>query len=99
MLIREDNVPRLKWEMGVIVKLIKSKDGIVRSAEIKTPKNVRSRPIQRLHVLQFNGEQNMCNSQDDVSNNNPIVTEVPTLSDRPKRDVKKPKFLEHYVTD
>ena len=53
VLIREDNVPRMRWEMGVVTELIKSRDDVIRSAVLHTPKGSRTRAIQRLHNLEL----------------------------------------------
>ena len=52
VLIREDNVPRLSWLMGVVERLHPSSDGVVRSADVRTARGVRTRPVQRLHDLE-----------------------------------------------
>jgi len=53
VLVREDNVPRMNWELGVIEKLFKSADDVVRSAVIRVSKGVKTRPIHRLHSLEL----------------------------------------------
>ena len=53
MLIREDNVPRLRWLMGVVEQLYPGCDGVVRAADVKTAHGVRRRPVQRLHDLEI----------------------------------------------
>ena len=52
VMISEDNVPRLQWTLGSVVKLHHGKDGIVRAADIKTASGVKCRPVQRLHLLE-----------------------------------------------
>ena len=52
VLIQEDKVPRMQWLMGVVKDLIKGRDGVVRSAIIKTSKGIRFRAVQRLHDLE-----------------------------------------------
>ena len=53
VLIREDNVPRMKWVTGVVTKLYPGRDGTVRSAELRTSHGLRTRAIQRLHDLEL----------------------------------------------
>ena len=36
VLIKEDNLPRLKWSLGLVENLHKGRDGIVRAADVKT---------------------------------------------------------------
>ena len=58
-LIQEENRPRVKWRKGKISKLINSKDGLVRGAELVVNKgmsnktiNIR-RPMQHLTPLEM----------------------------------------------
>ena len=53
VLIHDDKVPRMLWPMGVVVKLHGSSDGVVRSADLRTARGVRTRAIQRLHDLEL----------------------------------------------
>ena len=53
VLIKEDNVARLKWPLGVIVDVFPGKDGILRSVNVKTSQGIINRPIQRLHNLEI----------------------------------------------
>ena len=51
VMLREDSVPRMRWVHGVVTRLFKGRDGKVRSAEVRTPSGLKTRPIQRLHDL------------------------------------------------
>lgn len=53
VLIREDNVPRLRWLMGVVEKLHSGAGGVVRAVDIRTVKGIRTRPVQKLHDLEL----------------------------------------------
>jgi hypothetical protein len=53
VLIREDHVPRLRWDMGVIVDVFPGKDMKVRSVKVQTTKGTYVRPIHRLHKLEM----------------------------------------------
>lgn len=39
---------RINWPMGIITKVFTGKDGVNRSAEVKTSTGIKSRPVQRL---------------------------------------------------
>ena len=52
VLIEEDNVPRLQWDLGVVLKLLPGRDGIARSAEVRTARGRKTRAVQRLHDLE-----------------------------------------------
>ncbi|XP_043225627.1 uncharacterized protein LOC122383367 isoform X1 [Amphibalanus amphitrite] len=51
VMLQEDNVPRMRWVHGVVTRLITGRDGKVRSAEVRTPSGLKTRPIQRLFDL------------------------------------------------
>ena len=53
VLVREDNVPRLRWLTGVVERLHPGRDGVVRAADVRTTRGVRTRPVQRLHDLEL----------------------------------------------
>ena len=53
VLIQEENVPRQRWDLGVVTKLLPGRDGIARSAELRTVRGQKTRAIQRLHDLEI----------------------------------------------
>ena len=53
VLVSEENVPRLSWPLGVIVKMFPGNDGILRSVDVKTSKGVFNRPVQKCMILKF----------------------------------------------
>ena len=65
VLVYDNKLKRCLWKMGKVVKLIQSKDGIVRAADVhtitKTGRNVTlRRPINKLYPIELN-------KKDDVS--------------------------------
>ena len=53
VLIRQDGLPRMRWLVGVVIKLYPSaRDGLVRTVDVKTSKGVLIRPVQLLHKLE-----------------------------------------------
>ena len=54
VLIREDNVPRLKWPIGIVTEVFPGRDGLIRTVQLKTANNTIVRPIQKLHYLEIN---------------------------------------------
>ena len=52
VLIREQGMPRLKWPMGLITKLLHGKDGLVRAVALKTVNGELLRPVQKIHKLE-----------------------------------------------
>ncbi|XP_068229312.1 LOW QUALITY PROTEIN: uncharacterized protein [Palaemon carinicauda] len=59
VLIKEDNLPRLKWPLGVIVDVFKGRDGLVRFVRLKTKKGEMTRPIQRLYNLEVGRSEDL----------------------------------------
>ena len=68
MLIKEDNIPRLKWPLGVVVDVFVGKDGLVRSVKVKTKKGEMTRLIQRWYDLEVGRSEDLITS--DVSCDN-----------------------------
>ena len=62
ILIQEENRPRVKWCKGKILKLINSKDGLVRGVELVVNKGMSNktitirRPVQHLIPLEMSRE-------------------------------------------
>ena len=56
VLIHEQNLPRLRWPVGAVVKLHPDLDGLVRAADVKTKRGVHARAVQRLHNQKVAGE-------------------------------------------
>jgi hypothetical protein len=84
VIIKEDNVPRMKWELGLVMQLFESKDGVVRSALVKTPNGQKTRAIQRLHCLEV------------VDKN---VPEIDTLSEVADKNVPEIETLSEVVEE
>ena len=51
-LIAEDKMTRSKWPLARVVDVIKGRDGIVRTARLKTKHGVCSRPIQKILLFE-----------------------------------------------
>ena len=80
VLVHEDNISRLKWPLGVIIKLYPGRDGIVRSVLVKTAKGEISRSIQRLHNLEIIDSPDKCDAQ--VSNHSEVCNESSPVMNR-----------------
>ena len=53
VLIRSDNRNRGKWNIGIIVKLIKGRDGVIRAAELRARKSFIERVLQQLCPMEL----------------------------------------------
>ena len=53
VLLKDSNVPRQQWPMGIVTQVFSSDDGLVRSVELKVPSatTLLRRPIQKLVLL------------------------------------------------
>jgi len=60
VVIRDEQLPRMSWKVGVVQKMFAGRDGFPRSAIVKTTKGELTRAIQKLHSLE------LCQSNDDV---------------------------------
>ena len=72
VLIKEDNVPRLLWPIGVVVDMFPGKDGFIRSIKVRTKKGEIVRPIQRAYDLEIGKHEHMIGpeaveTRDDIS--------------------------------
>ena len=86
--MKTDNVPRLEWPKGIVVRTFPSPDGLIRSAEVKTAKNNLIRPIQNLVDLEINDHNSESISEMIDKNNlnennsaNNVNTEEVTIDD------------------
>ena len=95
VLIREDNLPRMKWVLGVVQKLHVGKDGLPRAADLVTRQGHRTRAIQRLYNLEIRADRD-----DVVDVSAPTVDECDKdgilVERRSNRSKKLPKKLEDY---
>ena len=98
VLVREDNIPRMSWPLGVIVKTFPGKDGIIRAVSVKTSKGVFTRPIQKLHDLELDSEvshETVDPPQTVLVEQSPIIppeeiVDTPVRSTRSGRTVRAP---------
>lgn len=53
VLIKEDNIPPMKWLLGRIIKVYAGDDDVIRVVDIKTPTTELKRAVSRICVLPF----------------------------------------------
>lgn len=53
VMIKEDNLPRMKWPLGVVLEMYPGRDNVCRSVRVRTAKGIFVRPIQRLYDLEI----------------------------------------------
>lgn len=51
VLIKDENIPPLKWQLGRIADVITGQDGVVRVALVKTISGISRRAVAKLAVL------------------------------------------------
>ena len=59
VIIKNEERNRGRWDLGIIVKLIKGRDGVVRAAKLRVGKSFLERPVQHLYPLELS-----CDMQD-----------------------------------
>ena len=52
MIIADEITPRNEWLMGLILEVMKGRDGLVRSAGVKTASTVLVRPVTKMILLE-----------------------------------------------
>ena len=80
--VKEDNVKRGQWKMGVVVELIKDKTGIARGAKVrvngKGKLEILNRPLQKLFPFEvqsqiMNGKKEVEKEKDDPTPLSPRI--------------------------
>ena len=64
VLIKDENLPKIKWPLGKIIELHPGRDNIVRSVTLKTAKGVIKRSIQCLRDLEVVAQDIPCKQED-----------------------------------
>ena len=107
VLIKEDNMPKMRWSLGVVKKLHIGRDGIPRAADLDTRRGQRTRAIQRLYNLEITDCEKKCSDCSkfqNISAENNNVDDCPAGKnekvglERPKRLKRLPKRFEDYTS-
>ena len=53
LVLVHDDIPRVHWKLAVITEVVKGKDGLIRSAVIRTTNGVTNRPITKLYPMEI----------------------------------------------
>ncbi|XP_071138915.1 uncharacterized protein [Mytilus edulis] len=61
-----DDTPRTVWNIAIIVKLVYGRDGLCRSAILRTKNGTTSRPISKLYPLELLSTDSPCDSSDNT---------------------------------
>ena len=88
VLIQEELTPRLNWPLGRIVQLFPGRDGVSRTAEIKTDRGTLVRSIQRLHHLEMDSPDALVAQEVESEGDQVVEEEGPTVTTRSGRRVK-----------
>lgn len=79
VLLREDNLPRLRWPVCLIEEVYPGRDGIVRAVKVRTSKGSFVRPVQRLHLLEVSRATDTGESANTSSFQRPQRTRRPVV--------------------
>ena len=52
VMVLDESTPRRNWPLGRIMNTFPANDGLVRTVEVKTSKNVYIRPIHKICILE-----------------------------------------------
>ena len=52
VLIQDENLPRRTWPLGKVINVYPGRDGLVRSAQVKSKWSVLTRPVHKLCLLE-----------------------------------------------
>ena len=80
VLIQGDERNRGKWNVGIVVKLIKGRDGVVRAARLRAGKSFLERAVQQLCPMELS-----CDSYQDQESGVPVL-DLTAKEFRPRRD-------------
>ena len=86
VIIKEDNLPPMKWPLGRVLNVFSGDDGAVRVAEIKTPTGVFKRAIHRLAPL-FPEDHDNAIIDKDTTQESTISYKKKSVTDEHGRDV------------
>ena len=68
-MVSEDNVSRVKWLLAKVEKVHPGKDGLIRTATVRTQRGLLNRPVQRLHKLEVESSSDHQRQKRDFSLN------------------------------
>ena len=73
VLVRDENLPRGRWKLAVVIQTHTNKDGLVRSATVRLPSGKRvRRPMSLLYPLQTQEPQKCNNFIQDLVNSDQV---------------------------
>ena len=79
MLIKSEDKNRGKWKVGIVARLIKGRDGVVRGAKLRTGTSHLEQAVQQLYPLELS-----CDRPEDGPPPTELRIEAPAF--RPSRD-------------
>ncbi|KAG5887893.1 hypothetical protein JTB14_018945 [Gonioctena quinquepunctata] len=65
VVINENNVPREIWPMGVIEKVYKGQDGVIRVVDVRISREIFKRPERKIHRLNISIDERRVNTRGD----------------------------------
>lgn len=92
VIIKEDNLPVMKWPLARVVKTHSGTDNIIRVVEVKTANGLFKRPIHRLALLPIEPDSEELIMSDA---NTPIINNSTSESTEEPRAKKKKTLLTH----
>ncbi len=109
VLVKEDNIPRLQWLLGLFVDIFPGQESVLRSVNVKTSRGVLNRAVQELHNLQVSRREytNVNETAQDLpdidaavqesSDSRPLPETAAETHTRSGRSVKVPRKLDLFL--
>ena len=89
VLVHDDVLPRNKWRLAVIERLVTDNDGLIRTVHIRTSTGRKNRPITKLYPLEVTAHETPgCDStkmENDTTSDCAGSKEKPNISTRSRR--------------
>ena len=57
VVLNHDDKPRVNWKLALVTSINRGRDGLVRSANLRTANGTTNRPITRLHRLEVQAKE------------------------------------------
>ncbi len=107
--MKEDNISRLQWPLGLVVDIFPGQDGVLGSVNVKTFGGVLNRAVQELHNLQVSSREytNVNETAQDFpdidaavqesSDSRPLPETAAETHTRSGRSVKVPRKLDLFL--
>ena len=89
LLVKEDNLPRMLWEMGRTINAIRGADKLVRGAEIKVCQRNLDKMVTLKQPLKYLVPFEVMDAAKRVTENNDVIVDIPPAEIPPARRIRE----------